>query len=48
MYFYIKSPVLLENVVGLQLVKIFPETYKKRYFITLFTKARHSDPSKTD
>ena len=32
---------LLEKLIGLQLVKKFPEIYGTRRFITAFTSARH-------
>jgi len=35
------SGVLLEKVIGFQLVKKFPEFYGTRRFITAFTSARH-------
>ena len=35
------SRVLLEKLIGLQLVKKFPAFYRTRRFITAFTNARH-------
>ena len=35
------SIVLLEKLIGFQLVKEFPACYDTRWFITAFTSARH-------
>jgi hypothetical protein len=35
------SRVLLEKIIGLQLLKKFPAIYGTRMFITAFTSARH-------
>jgi hypothetical protein len=40
-----RSRVLLEKLIGLQLVKIFPTFYEIRRFITAITSARHLSTS---